>query len=76
MATITVTIPDAVAVRVRDAFTATYGYQTTIDGLPNPETPTLFVQRMVREYVKQTMVNYEAQTASTTATGKAVADVG
>ena len=76
MATITVTIPDAVAVRVRDAFTTTYSYQTTIDGQPNPETPTQFVQRMVRDYVKQTLVNHEAQAAARTATGTATTDVG
>lgn len=67
MAQIVVTVPDAVLQRVLDAFAAAYGYQATIDGSPNPETKAQFARRMVRQYVKNTVVAHEAEQAAITA---------
>lgn len=64
MAQITVTVPDAQAARVRDAFAVAYGWQPTIDGQPNPESKAQHAARRVREYVKDVVRSAEAQAAA------------
>jgi hypothetical protein len=64
MATITVTIPDPVAPRVIDALSIGMGYQTTIDGNPNPETKGAFAKRQLILWVMAVVKNYEASIGS------------
>ncbi|MDO8614612.1 MAG: hypothetical protein Q7T33_02610 [Dehalococcoidia bacterium] len=76
MAQITVTIPDAQAVRVRDAVCTHYGYQATINGAPNPETKAQFVSRKVREFLVSIVRGEEVKAAvnTTSATTAAAVD--
>ena len=68
MAVISVTIPDAVAGRVRAAVCARYRYSATLpDGSANPETQGQFVQRMVREFLKNAVRSHEAKVAGAAA---------
>jgi len=58
MASISVTIPDAKATEIRDAFARQLGRPDQIqDGnggmIPNPESKTAFAKRMLVEYVKK-----------------------
>ncbi|PIR88819.1 MAG: hypothetical protein COU09_00090 [Candidatus Harrisonbacteria bacterium CG10_big_fil_rev_8_21_14_0_10_44_23] len=77
---ITIDVPDAQAIRVRDGFCAQYGYQEkiseTVDGettlVDNPETKAQFVQRKIREFVHDTVRSYEASTAIKTAREQAI----
>jgi len=57
--TLSWTLDNAKAARVVAAFCAAYGYQTEIDGAPNPETPQQFTKRMIGEYMRSTVVAYE-----------------
>ncbi len=79
MAVISITIPDPVVARVRTAFTNTYGYQATIPDpsnpgqtIPNPETASAFMRRMLMNFVKDTVKGYEASQAVRTARQTAV----
>jgi hypothetical protein len=72
MAQIQITIPDAVLPRVVDAFAATYGYQPTIDGAPNPETKAAFAKRQVIAFIKRTVADREAGAAADAARSTAV----
>lgn len=67
MAVISITVPDGVINRVRQAFRAAYNYQDTINGQPNPESLNQFVQRKIREYVKEVVKSQEAPAAAETA---------
>jgi hypothetical protein len=61
MATVSITVPDAVLPRVVAAFAATFGYAATMpDGTANPETQNAFVKRKVAEYIKAIVVAHEA----------------
>lgn len=78
MATITISIPDAAVTRVTDAFTKQFAYQDTIPDpnnpgatIPNPETKAQFVQRMIRNYIKEVVASYEARVAGDTAAQQA-----
>ncbi len=51
MASLTITIPDAQAARVVNKFALRMGYQTTINGQPNPENKTQFLKRKIIDYV-------------------------
>lgn len=76
MATISLTIPDAVIQRVLDALTGTYGYRVTLDdGSPNPQTKTQFAKAVVADYVKKIVRQWEAQQAGQTAFNAAANDV-
>lgn len=57
MATITITVPDAVVARVADAFAETYGW----DGKGSRSE---FVARVLREHVKNVTVSHEARQAA------------
>ena len=58
MATITINIPDAAVPRVLEAMCSTGGYEPS-DGL----TKGAFAKRMLAQYVKRIVFEYEAMTA-------------
>lgn len=64
MATLSITIPNEIAVRVNDAIAGMYGYQDTIDGEPNPQTKAQFSKQQVINFLKETVKAYEANLAS------------
>lgn len=72
MASISVTIPDAVLPRVLNAFASRYGYLATLtnaDDQPvaNPETKAQFAKRMLAEHIKRVVREEEAIAAELTA---------
>lgn len=69
MAQVTFTIPNEIVTRVLDGIAYANGYQDEIDGQPNPESKPDFARRMIRTYMKQCVVSYEARVA-----GEAAAD--
>lgn len=72
MATITVTIPNAILPRVIDGMAYHHGYAPTLEnGDPNPETKAQFAQRKVREFIKQSVRDAEIEQARNTAAGAA-----
>jgi hypothetical protein len=83
MATITITIPDSVAIRVRDGYCYQNGYTDTIHVLendawvdiPNPETKAAFMKRMILTHIKRSVILYEADTAAEAARQTAAASV-
>lgn len=62
MATITLTIPDAVVARVLDAVAAGYGYSAATHG-----TKAQFARQYLRDHLKQIVISYEAGLAATQA---------
>jgi hypothetical protein len=50
--------------RIQDAFAASYAYQATINGQPNPESKAQFTKRKIAEYVKDVVRAYEANKAA------------
>jgi hypothetical protein len=81
MATLTITIPDAVATRVLTGFSNDTGYHATITNpttgevTNNPESRTDYSRRMLREYIVARVKHYEATTAAADARAAAEADV-
>lgn len=76
MATITITIPDAVATRAINSFCKRFNYSPTLaDGSPNPETKAQFTKRKVLEWTKQMIREAEVQDASNTAATEAAQSV-
>lgn len=74
MATITITIPDAIAQRVLNGFSQRYGYQPLLEnGTANPETKAQFCKRKITEIVKVAVRESEMNTAINAAS-KAAAD--
>jgi hypothetical protein len=72
MASITITIPDAIAGRVIDGFCARYHYSPTLeDGTPNPETKAKFVKRRVIDFIKRAVRDAEIEAAAKAATDAA-----
>lgn len=67
MATLSISIPDDQAARVRNSFCAQYGYQETINGEPNPETKAQFMKQKIIQFVKESIKAHERQAASETA---------
>lgn len=64
MASITLTIPNAVTQRVLDGFCKNQGYAATLEnGTPNPETQQQFMKRKIVEYVKTAVKASELETA-------------
>lgn len=68
MATISITVPDAVVARVLDAIAAQYGYDATRDG-----TKAQFAKAILARFMKEVVVAYEA-TAAGEASRKAAED--
>jgi len=62
MATVSVTIPDAVLGRVLDAIAAAYGYDAAKDG-----TKAAFAKKQVARFVAETVRAHEATVAADTA---------
>lgn len=76
MATLSITIPNAVATRVQDSFCAAHGYQATLpDGSANPETKQQFLKRKVVEFIRDSVKAAEATAAAETARQAALTDV-
>lgn len=82
MASIQITIPDAVASRVTNGLAGQYNYQATIPApnplnppVPNPETKAQFAKRMVAKFIKDSVKAFEATQAAGTARDTASADV-
>jgi len=77
MASITLTIPDPIAVRVLNGFAYSTGYQDTVfvDGVeePNPESKINYSKRILGEWIKKQVVAYEVS-AATTAAAEAARD--
>ena len=67
MMVISMTIQDAFAARVIDAFAASYSYSATITDnttnppitIPNPQTKAQFAKAKIGEYIKSVVVAYE-----------------
>lgn len=65
MASITITIPDAIAPRVLSGFCKRYNYLPTLtDGSPNPETKAQFAKRKIIDFIKLAVRESEIQDAS------------
>lgn len=78
IATITLSIPDAQAARVADAFAVAYGYQDVIPNpnpltaaltptIPNPETRAQHMRRQIMAFVQNTVKGTEVHAAAETA---------
>lgn len=62
MPTISFTVSAGTQTELVDALCAEYGYQSTVNGSPNPETRNQFAVRHVREWMKARIRTYrEAQ---------------
>lgn len=77
---LSINIPDTVAVRVRDAFCSSYGYQDQIANpdfdpsqpesstnpgmIANPESKAEFTKGQVIRYIKEVVKGYESQQAA------------
>jgi hypothetical protein len=66
VANITLAVPAAQVARVEAAFAFQYGYQATLpdeanpgQSLPNPETKSQFVKRMMAEHLRSVVKAYE-----------------
>lgn len=56
-----ITIPNDQVTRVVNGMALTHGYQDTLnDGSPNPETKNQFAKRMLRKFVKSSVITAEA----------------
>ena len=80
MATISITIPDAVLTRVSTALAASVNWTATINDpalgvITNPETQAQAAKRAVTEFVKTTTVQYEGQVAHQTADATAKSQI-
>lgn len=74
MASITITVPDAEAARIENAFTQTYSY-TGQNPQGGAETKNQFIKRMIIEFVKETVKRVEGEAAGKQARTAAEADV-
>lgn len=68
MATISITISDAIATRVVNAVVYSTGYTDIVfnmDGIsyPNPITKTQWAKNVLKQYIKGIVVSYEANLA-------------
>lgn len=75
MATITLNIPDAQLSRVVADVCQYYGYQSTINGQPNPETQGQFAKRMIIQNVMLVCQQAESATAEQTATQAVIQNI-
>lgn len=76
MATLSITIPDAVYPAVLDALAGHYGYAATVGDppAPNPETKVAFVRRMVAGHIKHLVQEYRTTQAARQAAATAGSD--
>lgn len=87
MATITLTIPDALLPRVVAGMCGRHGYEDTVQDpaypedpgktIPNPETKAVFCKRMIRQQIKRDVLQWEAEQAflAAQATGGTEVDI-
>lgn len=77
MATVSITIPDAVAARVMDAIAAVYGYLDPETGQPKVpgQTKAQFTKEVVKTFVKNVVRQHEAQQLSEAARQSALSAV-
>lgn len=77
MATITLTVPDAVVPRVRAAFTSHYGYTAELAAgtIPSDTTPGQYIEICLRRHIKQIVKLYETSQAAATAAATAETSV-
>ncbi len=59
MATFSVEIADQDVERVIEAICVNYNRPDTVDGLDNPESKSVFANRIVREYLSENVRKYE-----------------
>tara|TARA_R100001163_G_C5040734_1_gene178938 strand:- start:123 stop:368 length:246 start_codon:yes stop_codon:yes gene_type:complete len=59
MATFSVEIADQDVERVIEAICVNYNRAETVDGLDNPESKSIFANRIVREYLSENVRKYE-----------------
>lgn len=79
MASITITIPNPVLTRVIDGVALGHGWKPLVDDgngnqIPNPETKTDYAKRIIKEYVKKSVIRHEAGLAEKAAKVAAEAD--
>lgn len=76
MATLSITIPDAIAPAVIDALAGHYGYTATVGdpSAPNPETKAQFVRRMVAGHIRHLVQEYRTTQAARQAAATAESD--
>lgn len=67
MATISITVPDAILTRVVNGVAGQHNYPATVGGSPNPETRTQFARRMLARWVRETVKAYEVTSAAESA---------
>lgn len=75
MATISFTIPNAQVARITEAISVRYGYQATIDGMPNPQSKQEFTKAWLITQLKNAVKEHESATAVATAAANASLDV-
>jgi hypothetical protein len=70
MASITLTIPDALVTRVLNGFCGLHGYQATIPNpvnpeemIPNPDTKAEFMRKKLLAIIKRAVLEYEGNEA-------------
>lgn len=71
MAEVTFVIPNGILDRVLDGVAYANNYQDTIGGEPNPESKPEFARRMIRNYIKDCVIAYEAAQAGDSAASAA-----
>ncbi len=83
MATISISVPDAIAARVTADMCYYNGYQSQVPDpnnpgqtMPNPITPGQFVKNCIKQYVLNCCVAYEAQKAADDARSAAANSAG
>ena len=83
MASITLTIPDAIVQRVLTGFCSTHGYAAQIPSkdnaailIDNPETKAEFIKRCLLNYIKTSVREYEEAVAKREAAAKSDVEIG
>jgi len=80
MATLSITVPDAVATRVMDAIGATYGFAAALaaaaaEDPPRTLTKAQFAKQVIIDFVRTTVKNYEAELARAAAAAQTGSDI-
>lgn len=70
-----ITIPNGEGASVVQALCANHGYQSQINGQPNPQDPNAFAEQCVVDWLMQEVETYQGQQAAETARQQAVANV-
>jgi hypothetical protein len=73
---ITITIPDAYAAAILDAYCETYGYQATINGQPNPQTKLQFARAHIRSIIADAYQSRAGDSAGSAARLQAKQEIG